>query len=71
MVVGEDKYSSLPLISRKRMIEEFEHGVKRRFGDYSVEYSVRLQGIRSDPENEEVVDDEIRIKRLVHHFISL
>lgn len=53
------------------MIEDFEHGVKRRFGDHSAEYSVELQGIRSDPENEDVVDDAIRIKRLVHQVISL
>ncbi len=46
------------------MIDDFEHGVKRRFGDGSDEYSVALQGIKSDRENG-IIGNLIRIKRYV------
>ena len=60
-LVGKDQYNSIKEVNRKRMMEDFEYGIKRTFSEKSVQtYSVDLRGVKDDPENN-VMDGTITI----------
>ncbi len=61
-LVGETQFRGIKASYRKRMMKEFEYGIKRCFsGRNDPEYSVELRGVKDDPENG-IVDDTIVIK---------
>lgn len=61
-LVGEDKYSAMKETSKKRMMRDFEAGVKRAYaGDPKKEYTVDLKGVEDDEANG-ICDDTISLK---------
>ena len=60
-VVGEKEYNSIKESNRKKMMREFEYGVKRCFSEQNDQiYSVDLKGVKDDPEHG-IIDDSITI----------
>jgi hypothetical protein len=62
MLVGDEKYEKLRPAWKKKMIEQFESGIKRCFGDGDDVYTVELKGIDDDPKNN-ILDETITIKQ--------
>ena len=61
-LVGALQYQDIKESYRKRMMKDFEYGIKRCFsGKNDPEYSVELRGVKDDPANG-IVDDTIVIK---------
>ena len=61
MIVGEAQYYSIKETNRKKMMKEFEYGIKRTFSEKNDQtYSVDLRGVKDDYKNN-VVDDTITI----------
>lgn len=54
---------------KKEMMEEFETGIKRSFGDGDEVYLVHLKGIEDDPKNN-IIDGTIQIRPYVIPFHS-
>ncbi|KAM0796671.1 hypothetical protein BDR22DRAFT_866080 [Usnea florida] len=74
-IVGEIEYNSIKENNRKKMMREFEYGIKRCFSENNDQtYSVDLKGVKDDPRNG-VIDDTITVKipalRAVFDHISL
>lgn len=60
-IVGEAQYYSIKETNRKKMMKEFEYGIKRTFSEKNDQtYSVDLRGVKDDYQNN-VVDDTITI----------
>ncbi|KAI1660440.1 hypothetical protein F4813DRAFT_400656 [Daldinia decipiens] len=61
-LIGEKQYSQIKEVSKKKMLKEFEFGIKRSFmGDDNKDYSVDLRGVE-DNEDEGIVDDNVPLK---------
>jgi hypothetical protein len=61
-LVGEQQYERTKDAHKRKMLKEFEYGIKRSFtGDASRDYSVELKGVE-DNEEEGILDDTIPIK---------
>ena len=61
ILIGEKEYKSIRESSRKKMMTEFEYGIKRTFtGRNDQPYSVDLRGVKDDPANN-IIDDTITI----------
>ena len=62
-IVGEDQYYSIKETNRKKMMRDFEYGVKRTFSEKNDQtYSVDLKGVRDDYRMD-IVDDTITLSR--------
>ena len=61
ILVGANEYNNIKESSRKKMMREFEYGIKRTFtGKDDQPYSVDLRGVKDDPSNN-IIDDTITI----------
>ncbi|KAI1464857.1 uncharacterized protein F4812DRAFT_462181 [Daldinia caldariorum] len=61
-LIGEKQYAKIKEVSKKKMLKEFEFGIKRSFmGDDNKDYSVDLRGVE-DNEEEGIVDDNVPLK---------
>ena len=61
-LVGEEQYAQIKEVSKKKMLREFEYGIKRSFtGDNSKDYSVDLKGVQ-DNEEEGIIDDSVPLR---------
>lgn len=61
-IIGEIEYRSIKENNRKKMMREFEYGIKRCFNENNDQtYSVDLKGVKDDPKNG-VIDDTITVK---------
>ena len=57
------QYNGIKESSRKKMMKQFEFGIKRAFnGQDDQTYSVDLKGVKDDPTNG-ILDDTITIKK--------
>lgn len=60
--MGEIEYNSIKETNRKKMMREFEYGIKHCFSEKNDQtYSVDLKGVKDDPRNG-VIDDTITVK---------
>lgn len=60
-IVGEAQYKSIKETNRKKMMKEFEFGIKRTFSEKNDQtYSVDLRGVKDDHKNN-VIDDTITV----------
>lgn len=60
-IVGEAQYNSIKETNRKKMMKEFEYGIKRTFSEKNDQtYSVDLRGVKDDYKNN-VIDDTITV----------
>ena len=51
-IVGEDAYLRIRKDNRKKMLQEFEYGIKRAFcGDEEEQYSVDLRGVKDNTQH--------------------
>lgn len=67
-LVGETQFRNIKEKHRKRMMNDFEYGIKRCFrGKNDPEYSVELRGVKDDSKNG-IFDDTIVIKPCVASF---
>ncbi|KAL8759425.1 MAG: hypothetical protein Q9199_000795 [Rusavskia elegans] len=74
-IVGEAQYNSIKETNRKKMMKEFEYGIKRTFSEKNDQtYSVDLRGVKDDYKNN-VIDDTITVTidalRVVFDHVSL
>ena len=61
-IVGEAEYNNIKESNRKKMMREFEYGIKRSFSEKNDQvYSVDLRGVKDDPKNN-IIDDTITVK---------
>ena len=61
-IIGEHEYDRIKETNRKKMMREFEFGIKRCFSEKNDQtYSVDLKGVRDDPSNG-IVDDTITVQ---------
>lgn len=61
-LIGERQFQSIKESYRRRMMKEFEYGIKRTFtGHDDPEFSVDLFGVRDDPKNG-IMDNTIVLK---------
>ena len=61
-LVGVMEYNSIKESNRKKMMREFEYGIKRCFSEHNDQtYSVDLKGVKDDPKNG-ILDDTITVK---------
>ena len=61
-IIGEMEFKSIKESNRKKMMREFEYGIKRCFSEQNDQtYSVDLKGVKDDPKNG-IVDDTITVK---------
>ena len=61
-IIGEMEFQSIKESNRKKMMREFEYGIKRCFSEQNDQtYSVDLKGVKDDPKNG-IVDDTITVK---------
>lgn len=61
-IIGEMQYNGIKQTNHKKMMREFEYGIKRCFSEHNDQtYSVDLKGVKNDPENG-IVDDTITVK---------
>lgn len=61
-LVGVEKYSIIKESNKKRMMRDFEAGVKRAYaGDPNKEYTVDLRGVEDDESND-ICDETITLK---------
>ena len=61
ILIGANEYNNIRASSRKKMMSEFEYGIKRTFtGNNDQPYSVDLRGVKDDPANN-IIDDTIPI----------
>lgn len=61
-LVGVSQYQRIKEANRKRMMRDFEFGVKRCFtGQNDPDFSVDLVGVQDDPPNG-IIDDTITLK---------
>lgn len=69
-IVGEAQYARLKENNKKRMLRDFEYGIKRSFtGDPGKDYSVELKGVE-DNEEEGIDDDSIPLRVCVNSRIG-
>ncbi len=60
--IGETEYRSLRARNRKKMMRDFEYGIKRCFREHDDQtYYVDLRGVKDDPKNG-IFDDTITLK---------
>ena len=65
VLIGADEYNNIKESSRKKMMREFEYGIKRTFtGKNDQPYSVDLRGVKDDLAHG-IVDDTIPVKMWV------
>jgi hypothetical protein len=61
-IVGEDAYLRIRKDNRKKMLQEFEYGIKRAFcGDEEEQYSVDLRGVEDNTQHG-IFDGTITVK---------
>lgn len=61
-VVGQKQYKKIKDSNRKKMMREFEYGIKRCFSELNDEkFSVDLKGVKENPRSG-IIDDTITIK---------
>ena len=61
-IIGEMEFRGIKESNRKKMMREFEYGIKRCFSENNDQtYSVDLKGVKDDPKNG-IVDDTITVK---------
>ncbi|MCJ1471207.1 hypothetical protein MMC07_009855 [Pseudocyphellaria aurata] len=61
-IVGEAQYNRIKEKNRKKMMKEFEFGIKRAFDGNDDQYSVDLRGVKDDRKNG-ILNDTIKINR--------
>ncbi|KAL8953266.1 MAG: hypothetical protein Q9222_000871 [Ikaeria aurantiellina] len=74
-LVGEAQYNSIKETNRKKMMKEFEYGIKRSFSEKNDQiYSVDLRGVKDDYKSN-IIDDTITVTmdalRVVFDHVSL
>ncbi|KAL8838117.1 MAG: hypothetical protein Q9170_002258 [Blastenia crenularia] len=74
-LVGEAQYNAIKETNRKKMMKEFEYGIKRTFSEKNDQtYSVDLRGVKDDYKNN-VIDDTITVTidalRVVFDHVAL
>ncbi|KAL8774384.1 MAG: hypothetical protein Q9203_004239 [Teloschistes exilis] len=74
-IIGDRQYNKIKETNRKKMMREFEYGIKRMFSEKNDQtYSVDLRGVEDDPRNG-IIDDTITVKmdalRVVFDHVSL
>lgn len=61
-IVGDRQYNEIKETSRKKMMKEFEFGIKRSFSEKNNQtYSVDLKGVEDDPKIG-IIDNTIPVK---------
>ena len=64
-LVGRKEYDKIKAKDKKKMLRDFEFGIKRAFNkDDVVNHSVDLRGVEDSPEHG-IEDDTIQIKQYV------
>lgn len=70
-MIGEVQYNRIKETNRKKMMREFEYGIKRTFSETSDQiYSVDLRGVEDDPENG-IIDDTITVKKCANSHLYM